>query len=196
MMNISILQGNLTRDPELKYTQDGLAIANCSIAVNKRQTNKEDKTTFVDLTFFGKQAETVNQYLSKGSKILVNGELNQDTWNDKTTGQLRSRHYMIVDQMTMLDSKEYKQIKEAINNISDCLKNYEQSKDLNEIEKIKSIVSAYKTLEQLVKDEGADISQKNIERVEKDVEKTTKEKPKQVEEKMPEVDWNEDNMPF
>ena len=105
--NKIILVGNLTRDIELKYTQAGSAIANTAIATSRKFTNngeKKEEVCFVDITFFGRSAEVANQYLHKGSKILVEGRLKLDQWTDQN-GQKRSKHSVIVESMQMLDSR-------------------------------------------------------------------------------------------
>ena len=105
--NKIILVGNLTRDIELRYTQGGSAIANTAIATNRKFTSngeKKEEVCFVDITFFGRSAEVANQYLRKGSKILVEGRLKFDQWVDKE-GQKKSKHSVIVETMQMLDSK-------------------------------------------------------------------------------------------
>ena len=99
--NKVILVGNLTRDPELRYTPKGLAIAKLGLAVNrvwKTETgeNKEE-VTFVDIDAFGKQAETIAQYLKKGSPLLMEGRLRLDQWDDKQTGQKRSRLGVVLE---------------------------------------------------------------------------------------------------
>jgi len=107
MFNKIILVGNLTRDIELRYTQSGAAIANTAIATTRKFTSNGDKkeeVCFVDITFFGRSAEIANQYLHKGSKILVEGRLNFEQWSDQQ-GQKRSKHGVIVESMQMLDSK-------------------------------------------------------------------------------------------
>ncbi len=108
MYNKIILVGNLTRDIELKYTQSSLAIANTAIATSRKYTSngeKKEEVCFVDITFFGRSAEVANQYLRKGSKILVEGRLNFDQWTDQQSGQKRSKHSVNVDTMQMLDSR-------------------------------------------------------------------------------------------
>jgi single-strand DNA-binding protein len=109
MFNKIILAGNLTRDVEVKYTSSSLAIGNTGIAVNKKFKNKmgenKEEVLFVDLTFFGRTAEIANQYLKKGSKVLVEGKLKLDQWTD-TSGQKRSKHSITVESMQMLDSKK------------------------------------------------------------------------------------------
>ena len=105
--NKIILVGNLTRDIELRYTQSGSAIANTAIATNRKFTvnnEKREEVCFVDITFFSRSAEIANQYLRKGSKILVEGRLKFDQWTDQN-GQKRSKHSVIVETMQMLDSK-------------------------------------------------------------------------------------------
>ncbi|MBR8461996.1 single-stranded DNA-binding protein [Campylobacter sp. faydin G-24] len=106
MFNKVVLIGNLTRDIELRYTTNGAAIGNSSIAVTRRFTTngeKREETCFIDITFFGKQAEIANQYLSKGSKLLVEGRLKFDQWQDNN-GQNRSKHTVSVENMEMLSS--------------------------------------------------------------------------------------------
>ena len=107
MYNKVILVGNLTRDIELRYSQSGMGIANTAIATSRKFTSngeKKDEVCFVDITFFARSAEIANQYLRKGSKILVEGRLNFDQWVDQN-GQKRSKHSVVVETMQMLDSK-------------------------------------------------------------------------------------------
>jgi len=107
MYNKVILVGNLTRDIELRYSQGGMAIANAAIATSRKFTvngEKKEEVCFVDITFFARSAEIANQYLRKGSKILVEGRLNFDQWVDQN-GQKRSKHSVVVETMQMLDSK-------------------------------------------------------------------------------------------
>ena len=104
MFNRIVLVGNLTRDIELRYTQSGAAIGSSGIAVTRKYTlngEKREETCFIDITFFGKQAEIANQYLSKGSKLLVEGRLKFDQWTDNN-GQNRSKHTVVVENMEML----------------------------------------------------------------------------------------------
>jgi len=108
MYNKIILVGNLTRDIELKYSQSGSAIANTAIATSRKFTSngeKKEEVCFVDITFFGRSAEVANQYLHKGSKILVEGRLKFEQWDDKQSGQKRSKHSVTVESMQMLNSK-------------------------------------------------------------------------------------------
>ena len=112
MFNRIVLVGHLTRDIELRYTQSGAAIGSCGIAVTRKYTlngEKREETCFIDITFFGKQAETANQYLGKGSKLLVEGRLKFDQWQDNN-GQNRSKHTVAVENMEMLgDPKQNNQ---------------------------------------------------------------------------------------
>lgn len=112
MFNKIVLVGHLTRDIELRYTQGSVAIGSCGIAVTRKYTlngEKREETCFVDLTFFGKQAEIANQYLGKGSKLLVEGRLKLDQWTDNS-GQNRSKHSIAVESMEMLgDAKQNNQ---------------------------------------------------------------------------------------
>lgn len=108
MYNKIILVGNLTRDIEMRFTQGGMAIAKTAIATSRKfkSNNGEQKeeVCFVDITFFGRSAEVSNQYLRKGSKILVEGRLTFEQWTDQN-GQKRSKHTVTVEAMQMLDSK-------------------------------------------------------------------------------------------
>ncbi|WP_346745718.1 single-stranded DNA-binding protein [uncultured Campylobacter sp.] len=103
-MNRVILLGRLVRDIDLRYTQSGAAIGSSGIAVTRKYTlngEKREETCFIDITFFGKHAEIANQYLSKGSKLLVEGRLKFDQWTD-SNGQNRSKHTVAVENMEML----------------------------------------------------------------------------------------------
>ncbi|WP_103615283.1 single-stranded DNA-binding protein [Campylobacter concisus] len=103
-MNKAIIIGCLTRDIELRYTQSQMAIGKTAIAVTRKYTlngEKREKTCFIDLTFFGKQAEIANQYLGKGSKLAVEGYLKFEQWQDNN-GQNRSKHSIAVESMEML----------------------------------------------------------------------------------------------
>jgi len=107
MFNKIILVGNLTRDIELRYSQGGMGIAKTAIATSRKFTSngeKKEEVCFVDITFFGRSAEVANQYLRKGSKILVEGRLNFEQWVDQNGGK-RSKHSVTVETMQMLDSK-------------------------------------------------------------------------------------------
>ena len=112
MFNKIVLVGHLTRDIELKYTQSGAAIGSCGVAVTRKYTlngEKREETCFIDITFFGKQAEIANQYLNKGSKLLIEGRLKFDQWTDNN-GQNRSKHTVAVERMEMLgDAKQNNQ---------------------------------------------------------------------------------------
>ena len=107
MFNKIILVGNLTRDIQLNYSQGGMGIAKTAIATSRKFTSngeKKEEVCFVDITFFGRSAEVANQYLRKGSKILVEGRLNFEQWVDQN-GQKRSKHSVTAETMQMLDSK-------------------------------------------------------------------------------------------
>ena len=94
--NRVILVGNLTRDPEVKYTTGGTAVAEIGMAVSRqwfdqKSNEKKEETTFVDVTLWGRQAEVAGEYLSKGRPVLIEGRLQLDTWEDKQSGQKRSK---------------------------------------------------------------------------------------------------------
>ncbi|HKX60269.1 MAG TPA: single-stranded DNA-binding protein [Verrucomicrobiae bacterium] len=106
--NKVILAGNLTRDPELRYTPAGKAIAKFGMAINRNWTTdtgeKKEEVTFVDIDSFGRQAEVISQYLKKGRPVLVEGRLKLDQWDDKQTGQKRSRLGVVLESFSFLDS--------------------------------------------------------------------------------------------
>ncbi len=106
--NKVILIGNLTRDPELRYTPKGTAIAKIGLAVNRTWRNEageqKEEVTFVDVDAFGRQAETIGQYLKKGRPIMVEGRLKLDQWDDKQSGQKRSRLGVVLENFQFLDS--------------------------------------------------------------------------------------------
>lgn len=99
--NKVILLGNLTRDPELKYTPRGQAVARLGLAVNrsyKTETGEtREETTFIDIDAWGKQAELIGQYLRKGSPLFVEGRLKFDQWDDKTTGKKASKLRVVLE---------------------------------------------------------------------------------------------------
>lgn len=102
-----VLVGNLTRDITLRYAQSGTAIASTGIATSRKFTangEKKEEVMFMDLTFFGRSGEVANQYLRKGSKILVEGRLVYEQWVDNS-GQKRSKHSLTVETMQMLDTR-------------------------------------------------------------------------------------------
>jgi single-strand DNA-binding protein len=106
--NKVILAGNLTRDPELRYTPKGMAIAKIGLAINrtwKSETGEtKEEVTFVDVDAFGRQAEVIGQYLKKGRPILVEGRLRYDTWDDKQTNTKRSKLGVVLEGFQFLDS--------------------------------------------------------------------------------------------
>jgi len=105
-MNHVTLIGRLTRDAEMKYTNSGMAVARFSLAVNSRRKNGdqwEDKANFFDCTVFGKTAENLTQYLTKGKEIAVEGSLNQSRWEQD--GQSRSRIEVIAQNIQLLGGK-------------------------------------------------------------------------------------------
>ena len=104
--NRVILVGNLTRDPELRYTPSGLAVSEIGLAVNDRAKRNDqwvDETTFVDVTLWERTAEVANEYLSKGSQVLIEGRLKLDTW--EKDGQKRSKLRVVASKMMMLGGK-------------------------------------------------------------------------------------------
>lgn len=108
--NRVILLGNLTRDPQVRYIPSGTAVADIGLAINRtwydKATNqKREEATFVDVTLWGRDAEVAGEYLSKGRQLLVEGRLQLDTWDDKQTGQKRSKLRVVCESMTMVGSR-------------------------------------------------------------------------------------------
>ena len=103
--NKVFLIGNLTRDPELRYIPSGRPVCTLRLAVNRRFTTREgekrDETLFIDVTLWGKQAETCAQYLSKGRPVLIEGRLRQDTWTT-SDGQKRSKIGVVAERFQFL----------------------------------------------------------------------------------------------
>ncbi len=106
--NKVILAGNLTRDPEMRYTPKGVAIARFGLAINRTWKNEageqQNETTFVDVDAFARTAEVISQYLKKGRPILIEGRLRYDTWDDKQTNQKRSKLSVVCENFQFLDS--------------------------------------------------------------------------------------------
>lgn len=105
-VNYVIIIGRLTRDAELKYTNSGLAVSSFSLAVNRRKRsgdNWEDEVSFFDLALFGKRAESLNQYLTKGQQVAVEGSLTQDRWEQD--GQKRSKVKIIANNIQLLGGR-------------------------------------------------------------------------------------------
>jgi single-strand DNA-binding protein len=104
--NKVLLMGNLTRDPEVRYTPKGTAVATLGLAVNRVYTTdageQKEEVTFVDIEVWGRQAETAGEYLSKGRPVFVEGRLKLDSWDDKETGQKRSKLKVVGERVQFL----------------------------------------------------------------------------------------------
>lgn len=109
-LNKVMLIGNLTRDPEIRYTPKGQAVTDIGLAVNRvystESGEKREEVTFIDITLWGRTAEVVHQYCKKGRPLFVEGRLQLDTWDDKQTGQKRSKLKVIGDGIQLLGSRE------------------------------------------------------------------------------------------
>ena len=107
-LNKVMLMGNLTRDVELRYTPKGSAVADIGMAINRVWTNdqgqRQEDTTYVDVTLWGRSAEIAQQYLGKGSGVMIEGRLHLDTWDDKTSGQKRSKLKVVGESLHLLPS--------------------------------------------------------------------------------------------
>lgn len=108
-VNKVFLVGNLTRDPLLRYTPNGNAVADLGIATNRTYTTKEgerrEEATFIDVTVWNRQAENCCQYLKKGQPVHVEGYLKMDTWDDKNTGEKRSKLKVEAERVQFLGSR-------------------------------------------------------------------------------------------
>lgn len=108
--NTVILIGNLTMDPEVTYTTKGVAVANCSMAINRTYTTdsgeKREDVTFVPITAWDKLAEIMAKYLKKGSPLFLEGRLALDSWEDKQTGQKRTKLKVVAENIQFLGRKE------------------------------------------------------------------------------------------
>jgi len=107
--NKVILAGNLTRDPEVRYTPKGTAVARLTLAVNRTYTGesgeKKEEVSFVEVDAWGRQAEVIAQYMKKGRPLLVEGRLKQDTWEDKNTHQKQSKLKVVLEGFSFIDSR-------------------------------------------------------------------------------------------
>ena len=107
--NKVILLGNLTRDPEVRYTPKGTAVTELGMAVNRVYTaengEKREETTFVDVTLWGRTAEIAGEYLKKGRPVFIEGRLQLDTWDDKTSGQKRSKLQVVGEGLQLIGSR-------------------------------------------------------------------------------------------
>jgi len=108
--NKSITAGNLTRDPEMRYTPAGKGICQFGLAINRQWTTddgkKKEEVLFLDYKAFGRTAEVISQYAKKGSALLVEGRISREEWEDKTTGAKKSATRIIVESFQFLGSKD------------------------------------------------------------------------------------------
>lgn len=105
--NKVILMGNLTRDPEVRYLASGTAVVEIGLAVNrswfdKNANQRKEEVTFIDVTLWGRTAEIAGEYLTKGRPVLIEGRLQLDQWEDRESGQKRSKLKVVGEQMTMM----------------------------------------------------------------------------------------------
>lgn len=108
--NKVILMGNLTRDPQVRYTPGGMAVSELGLAVSHSWTDKQtnqrkEEVTFVDVTLWGRTAEIAGEYLAKGRQVLIEGRLKLDQWDDKETGQKRNKLKVVCENMTMVGGR-------------------------------------------------------------------------------------------
>lgn len=109
-LNKVMLIGNLTRDPEIRYTPKGTAVTDLGLAVNRIYATdsgeRREETTFVDITLWGRQAEIAGQYMKKGKPIYIEGRLQMDTWQDKQTGQNRTKLKIVGENFQFLGGRD------------------------------------------------------------------------------------------
>lgn len=108
-INTVSISGNITRDPVLTDTVSGSFVLKFGVAVNDRRKGKdgwEDYASFIDCVMFGKRAESISKYIHKGTKVSIQGKLNQDRWNDKSTGEARSKIVVYVDEIELMSRRE------------------------------------------------------------------------------------------
>jgi single-strand DNA-binding protein len=106
--NKVILMGNLTRDPEVRYTPNGIAVASFAIAVNrkyKQGDETKEEVSYIDIVVFGKQAESCGQYINKGDSVLIDGRLQQRRWDDKETGQKRNKIEVVAQSVNFMPKR-------------------------------------------------------------------------------------------
>jgi single-strand DNA-binding protein len=107
--NKVILVGNLTRDPEIRYTPKGSAVADIALAVNRNYTletgEKREEVTYVDVVLWARLAEIAGEYLKRGRPVLIEGRLQMDTWDDKQSGQKRTKIRVVGETMQLLGSR-------------------------------------------------------------------------------------------
>jgi single-strand DNA-binding protein len=108
-VNKVILVGNLTRNPEVKFTPKGLAVADFGLAVNRSFTaengEKREEVTFIDITAWGKVAELARQFLTKGRQVYIEGRLQLNSWDDKQTGEKKSKLRVVGENIQFLGSR-------------------------------------------------------------------------------------------
>lgn len=108
--NKVILCGNLTRDPELKYTPKGTAVARFTLAVNRSHAGedgkKKEEVSFIDVDAWGRQGEVISQYMKKGRPLLVEGRLKQESWEDKNTKQKQSKLKVVLESFSFIDANK------------------------------------------------------------------------------------------
>ena len=109
--NKVLLMGNLTRDPEVRYTPKGTAVAALGLAVNRVYTTEageqKEEVTFVDIEVWGRQAETAGEYLSKGRPVFIEGRLRLDSWEDKESGQKRNKLKVVAERVQFLGAPKH-----------------------------------------------------------------------------------------
>lgn len=116
-LNKILLIGNLTRDPEVRYTPKGTAVGELGLAVNRRAPDGNggynDETTFIDVTLWGNNAENAQKYLAKGRSVFIEGRLQLDSWEDKQSGQKRTKLKVVAEVLQFLGGGEKGEVSKA-----------------------------------------------------------------------------------
>lgn len=109
-INSVSLSGNVTRDSDLRVTNNGTSVLNFSVAVNERRKSSggewDDYASFIDCVMFGKRADAISRYIHKGTKVSIHGKLSQDRWTDKNTGESRSKLSVVIDEIELMSRRE------------------------------------------------------------------------------------------
>ena len=111
--NKVIIMGNLTADPELRATKSGKSVAQFTIALNRKYGSgdeQREETSFIDVILWERLAELAQRYLNKGRSVLVEGRLQQDTWQDKQSGQKRSKIRVVAERLEFVGEREAEEI--------------------------------------------------------------------------------------
>ena len=139
----AIIAGNLTRDPELRNTPNGASVCSFAVAVNRvfrdQSGAQKETVSYIDCSAWGKLGETIAQYAKKGTGVIVSGRLDQRSWEDKTTGQKRSRVEVVVEDFVFADRRESSSSRSYSNDFDSNFSDAANSSDVASPENISDI---------------------------------------------------------